>query len=96
MQVMPNQTVLQGRVRAIRPEADGWGANIELLVVQNESPSEQNDFLRPTSGTVLNVFTAEPEQLQVGNLIRAQVTLLAGPFNERVVLESFTLIEEAR
>ena len=95
MQVRPNQTVLQVRVRAIRPEADGWGATIELLVAHNESPSEQDDFLRPAPGTVLNVFTAEPEQLQVGKLIRAYVTLLAGPFGERTVLESFVPLEEA-
>lgn len=96
MQLRPNQTVLQGRVRAIRPEADGWGATIELLVVQNESPAEASDFLRSAPGTVLNVFTAEPELLQVGEMIRAHVTLLAGPFGERRVLESFDPIAAAR
>ena len=95
MQVMPNQTVLQGRVRAIHPEADGWGANIELLVVQNESPTEEEDFLRPAPGSVINVFSAEPDNVHVGDLVRAHATLLAGPFGGRTVLESVAPIEDA-
>jgi hypothetical protein len=95
MQIMPNETVLQGRVRAIRPEADGWGANIELLIVQNESPSEERDFLRPTPGSVINAFAAEPYNLHVGDLVRAHATLLAGPFGGRTVLESVTPIQES-
>lgn len=92
MQIMPNRTVLKGRVQAIRPAADGWGAEIELFVEQNESPSEEEDFLRPASGSVLNVFFAEPENLKVGDHIRAQACLLAGPFGGRPVLQSVTAI----
>lgn len=95
MQVRPNQTILQGRVRAIRPEADGWGATIELLVIKNESPSEEDDFLRPVPGAAINVFTAEPDDVQVGDLVRAHATLQAGPFGGRTVLESIATIEEA-
>jgi hypothetical protein len=88
MLIKPNKTILKGRVRAIRPEPDGWGAEIELLVEQNESPSEEEDYLRPAPGAVLNVFTAEPDKLQVGDLIRAELALQAGPFGGRTVLEA--------
>lgn len=95
MQTKPNQTVLKGRVCAIRPEADGWGADVELLVMQNESPSEDEDFLRPAPGSVINVFSAEPEKLKVGELVRVHASLLAGPFGGRTVLESVAPIQEA-
>ncbi|HEX8998958.1 MAG TPA: hypothetical protein VGB07_03595 [Blastocatellia bacterium] len=88
MLIKPNRTIFTGHVRAIRPEADGWGANVELLVEQNESASREEDFLRPEPGTVLIVFAAEPDKLQVGEHIRAEVTLHAGPFGNRTVLET--------
>lgn len=95
MQVKPNQTILQGRVCAIRPEADGWGADVELLVVENESPSEEEDYLRPAPGAVIKAFSAEPDKLKVGDLIRARASLLAGPFGGRTVLESVAPIQES-
>ncbi len=88
MLVKPNQTLLVGKVQAIRPEPDGWGAEVDLEVVQNDSPSQDQDFLRPTPGSVLTAFFAEPRRLHVGDLVRAQAALLAGPFGGRAVLQT--------
>ena len=94
MLIKPNRTVLKGRVRAIRPESDGWGARVEFEVLQNESPSEDEDFLRPTPGSVIDAFSAEPDKLRVGELVRVDASLLAGPFGGRTVLEAVAPIEE--
>jgi hypothetical protein len=88
MLIKPNHTIVEGRVRAIRPEADGWGADVDLLVTRNESPSHDADFIRPAPGSLLTAFSAEAEKLKVGDVIRARASLLAGPFGGRTVLES--------
>ncbi|MGQ0600377.1 MAG: hypothetical protein ACT4QE_01620 [Anaerolineales bacterium] len=95
MRVKPNQTVLRGRVQAIHPEEDGWGANVDLLVVENETPSDEADFLRPAPGSVIQAFVAEPKKLKVGGLFRVHASLLAGPFGGRTVVESFRRIRES-
>jgi hypothetical protein len=88
MLVKPNKTVVRGTVRAIRREPDGWGAEVDLEVDRNESPSSDLDFLRPAAGSVLKVFAAEPEKLHVGDRVRIQASLAAGPFGGRAVIES--------
>lgn len=90
MRVKPNRTSLKGKIRAIRPEADGWGAEIELLVTRNESASSERDFLQPEPGTTMNFFYAEPAKLKVGDEVAAQATLMAGPFGSRAVLQEVT------
>lgn len=88
MLVKPNRTLLRGKVRAIRPEADGWGAEVDLEVEENLSASEDEDFLRPQPGALLTVFAAEPGRLRVGDAVRVQASLNAGPFGGRAVLET--------
>lgn len=87
MLVQPNQTIVQGHVRAVRPEADGWGADVDLDVLRNESPDPETDFLRPEPGSLLTVFAAEPEKLTPGEVVRVRVSLRADAFGERTVLE---------
>jgi hypothetical protein len=89
MLVKPNSTTLRGTVKAIRPEPDGWGVEIDLQIDRNESESSPTDFIRPEPGSVLRVFAAEPGGLSVGDVLRAETTLNAGPFGGRVVLRSF-------
>lgn len=88
MLVTPNQSVFQGRVCAIRAEADGWGGDVELLVTKNESPSRERDFLRLEPGAVVTIFAADLEQLRVGAAVRVRANLTAGPFGGRAVAES--------
>src|SRR5512134_4110115 len=89
MLAKPNKTVVLGRVRAVVPEADGPGANVELEVLENRSPSHDDDFLRPAPGSVLTVYASEPPALQVGATVRVETRLLAGPGGGRAVLQSF-------
>lgn len=95
MQVKPNHSILQGRVRAIRPETDGWGADVDLLIMRNESPSQDEDFLRPAPGSVLTAFSAEPKNLKEGDTVRVHASLLAGPFGSRTVLESVAPVSDS-
>ena len=88
--VKPNKTVLRVKVRAIRPEPDGWGAEVDLEVAENLSP--ENDFVRPSPGSVLTAFAAEPDQLHVGDSVRVSASLAAGQFGGRVVIESIKCV----
>ncbi|SFQ79938.1 hypothetical protein SAMN04515668_4518 [Hymenobacter arizonensis] len=92
MLAKPNKSVFQGRVRAIRSEEDGWGANIDLVVTKNESPILERDFLRPAPGSVVTVFAANPAKIQVGESLRVHANLTAGPFGGRAVAESLTRV----
>jgi len=87
--VQPNKTVVSGRVRAIRPEPDGQGAELELEVLANESPAAERDFLRPAPGSVLTAFAADaPRDVRERDLVRVEACLLAGPGGGRAVIES--------
>jgi hypothetical protein len=93
MLVKPNKTVVEAKVRAVRPREDGWGADVDFEVLRNVSPSPESDFLRPRPGSVLTVFTAEPEKVKTGELVCAETKLLAGPGGGRAVLESAERID---
>jgi hypothetical protein len=88
MRVKPNETILRARVRAIRPAADGWGADVDFDVVANDSPDSSRDFLRPKPRSTLTAFAAEPEKLHVGDEVSVVLSLNAGPSGERAVVRS--------
>lgn len=88
MWVKPNKTVLRGVVRAIRPAADGWGADVDLEVEENDSPRSEEDFLKPDLGSTMTLFTAEHECLRVGGRVRVEARLNAGPTGGRPVIQS--------
>ncbi len=88
MLVKPNKTVLLGRVRAIHPEPDGFGAGIELEVSENKSLMADEDFLKTKPGDVVHLYFTEPDKLRVGDTIQADASLSAGPFGGRAVIES--------
>jgi len=92
MLVKPNKTVVRGRVRAVVPEPDGVGASVEIEVLSNDSPSEGMDYLRPAPGSMLTLFATEPGALSVGDLIRAETRLLAGPGGGRAVLQAVKIL----
>jgi hypothetical protein len=79
---------VRGRVRAIRPEPDGYGAELEIEVLANESPSRARDFLRPAPGSRLKAFLADPGQVRLDEEVRVAAVLMAGPRGERAVIES--------
>jgi hypothetical protein len=88
MQARPNKTVVKGEVLAILPEPSGWGAEVHLRVLANESPSSDDDFLRPEGGSILKLFTSElAKEMRVGEIVRAEAKLNAGPTGGRAVLQ---------
>lgn len=87
MLVMPNQTVLDAVVEAIRPEADGWGAQIDLQVERNLSAGSDADFLRLAPGARLTAFFAEPDLLRVGDAVHLAARLVADEHGGRAVIE---------
>jgi hypothetical protein len=92
MKVKPNLTVIEGVVRAIRPDAGGYGSNVEIVVSRNVSPEEAEDFLKPKPGEMLALFTPETPKSEPGQRVRVQARLLAGPFGERSILEHLEAI----
>jgi hypothetical protein len=103
MQVQPNQTVLEAQVLAITPEPDGWGASVELKVLENisstlkgDSAVAKSDFLQPAKESVIQAFSSEPHLLKVGETVTVCTQLLAGPFGGRTVIESVQPLERAR
>lgn len=92
MNSKPNQTLIEGTVRAISPDAGGYGANVEVEVSRNLSPVADADFLKPKGGDRLALFTAETPTAEVGQRVRVQARLLGGPFGERCILEHLEVI----
>jgi len=92
MQAPPNQTVIEGTLRAIRPDAGGYGWNVEIEVARNLSPLADADFLKPQRGGRLTLFTPEAPSAEVGQRVRGHARLLGGPFGERHILERLEVI----
>ncbi len=95
MLVRPNKTILVGKVKSVRPELDGYGAGVELKVSGNVTELPEDDFLGTKPGEVVELYFTEPDKLRVGDIVRAQVSLSAGPFGERAVIEKITKIDSA-
>ena len=90
MLAKPNKTVIEGVVRAITPASQGDGHQIEIEVHRNLSHGRSDDFIQPTEGQSLNLFATQTPDVAIGDRVRAQARLLAGPFGERTVLEQLT------
>lgn len=88
MNAAPNQTSVKAVVKHIAPAADGYGSELELEILANESANPAADFLQPKKGDRLKVFTASLGKLAEGSEIRATLGLLGGPSGERAVLRN--------
>jgi hypothetical protein len=87
MLAKPNKTVIEGTVRAIGPASEGQGHEIEVQVDRNLSRGRSDDFIQPAEGQSLILFAAQTPGVTIGDRVRVQARLLAGPFGERTVLE---------
>lgn len=87
MLAKPNQTVLEGTVRAISTDAGGFGSNVEIEVKRNVSPSDDADLLKSQGGEILTLFCAESPAAKVGEQVRLHARLLGGPRGQRAILE---------
>jgi hypothetical protein len=92
MLAKPNKTVVEGTVRAIVPASEG--REIEIEVCRNLSQGRSDDFIQPTEGQSLILFAAQTPDVTIGDRVRVQARLLAGPFGERAVLEQLDPISD--
>ena len=87
MRIKPNRSQLKGKVVRIERAADGWGANVEVAVERCTPAQGYADFLQAAPGSVVTVFAAEPDALQVGKSYTLTISVSGGPRGERVVVE---------
>ena len=62
MKTPPNKTVVTGRLQKFEPAVDGYGGDLEIEVVSNESPDPSADFIKPEAGKQLRAFYPEPSE----------------------------------
>ena len=79
--------MIEGTIRAIVPATEGQGHEIEIEVYRNLSRGRSDDFIQPAEGQSLILFAAQTPDVTIGDRVRVQARLLAGPFGERTVLE---------
>jgi hypothetical protein len=87
MKTAPNRTVVTGRLLTFQPAADGYGGDLVIEVVTNESRSF-GGFLKPQAGS-LRAFYPGPEQeedlVACRKSVRVDLTFLGGPRGRAVV-----------
>lgn len=88
MNVHENATHVRAIVRKVTPCADGYGHDLQLEIVSNDSPDPAADFLKPAHGATVTAFAAQAAGLTEGTEIQATLGLAAGPTAERTVLRS--------
>jgi hypothetical protein len=92
MRAAPNKTIVTARLRKYESAADGYGGELELEVIRNESPDPATDFLRPQAGKTLRAFYAQTDppaaSLPLGRRVRVELTFLGGPVGGRAVVQS--------
>jgi hypothetical protein len=86
MIVHANETRVEAVVKHVAPCGDGYGCELDLEILRNESRDPNADYLRPKAGDRLKVFAAEVGPLKEGSRVRATLGLSGGPFGQRAVL----------
>ena len=98
MVVQPNQSQFVGNIKTVQPCDDGWGSDVKVEILRNELEGSHSDFITPKVGQVLDVFLpprSKTSTLVVGNTMRMNARLLAGPTGERIVLVAAEPYDEA-
>jgi hypothetical protein len=100
MKTPPNKTVVTGRLQKFEPAVDGYGGDLKIEVVSNESPDPSADFIKPEAGKQLHAFYPEPSEqdisLLIGRLVRVDLTFLGGPSGGRTVVQSLRAVSPPR
>lgn len=85
MLIKANSTHLRAEVLGSRPSGDGTGAEIDVRVLENRSPGEQ-DFLKPGENSNLTLYSRKPiPAMESGQIVEIEAELRAGPFGQRII-----------
>jgi hypothetical protein len=87
MQIKPNKTILKGKVERVERAPDGWGAHVDIAVKRSAAAEGYADFLQAEPGSVVRLFAADPQGIEVGKTYSLTTSVLGGPRGERVVIE---------
>lgn len=87
MRIMPNKSILEGKVCSVHEAADGWGATVEVAVAHCSPAEGCQDFLQAEPGSTVTVFTADPHLVEAGRTYSLTTSVLGGPGGERVVVQ---------
>jgi hypothetical protein len=88
MRVKPNRTELEGIVTDIHADAGGIGFELSLEVAANSSQAATSDFIRAKPGETVQLFCLKaPTGVEIGDEVRVEAELLAGPGGGRIVLQ---------
>ena len=99
MKTPPNKTVVTGRLQKFEPASDGYGGDLEIEIVSNESPDPSADFIKPEAGRHLRAFYpsfSERDISLLGRLVRFELTFLGGPSGGRAVVQDLRAISPPR
>jgi hypothetical protein len=100
MKTPPNKTVVTGRLQKFESAVDGYGGDLEIEVVSNESPDPSADFIKPEAGKQLRAFYPGPSERDIssliGGLVRVDLTFLGGPSGGRAVVQSLRAVSPPR
>lgn len=88
MQVRPNKTLIRAIFRSYEPAADGLGGEVSLADVHNETPSRNEDFIRPSKGAALTAYIAERPAVEAGAQVTVELKLMGGPGGGRILIQS--------
>lgn len=86
----PNRTLVRAVLNAYAPAADGYGGELDLRILRNDSTSAEEDFLKPEVGKSIKAFSHERPMIDIGRTVDIQLTLLGGPRGERAVVQAIT------
>ena len=88
MNLRPNKSLIEGKVKRVNRAADGVGADVVVDVQKCTSADDLDDFIGAKPGAELTLFTAEPDAIEPGKSYRLTTRVLGGPNGERMVVES--------
>ncbi len=76
--VVPNRSLIRGKVVAMRPEPDGYGQTIEVEVADSENLGDLPNFVPHAGQRIWFYLSESPMELHLGDDIEAKATYRGG------------------